>query len=180
MDADSHAHPAVTRHDASRDITEQGQHMPNLSLFSNNLPDYFIIDHTGEADIAKIETDEDRRNATFEWTGRLRIGETGQLRRAIGPLGFCLRIATFSNFRMHSKYFEGIRDPEVAEEVRGDSTFVLEAAEIDPNQLSFRSVKFPDRFIRHRDYQLYAEPVRFPPELQSACFRIAAPLSEGF
>ncbi|MET7930650.1 AbfB domain-containing protein [Streptomyces sp. NPDC005349] len=71
------------------------------------------------------------------------------------------------------------RVPDVAAEVREDSTFTLERAEIDPNQASFRSVKFPDRFIRHRDRQLFAEPVSTPEELQSACFRIDSPLDPG-
>ncbi|MGX5185852.1 hypothetical protein ACWKT5_24290 [Streptomyces avermitilis] len=37
-------------------------------------------------------------------------------------------------------------------------------------------MKFPDRFIRHRNFELFAEPVVNPDELQSACFRIAQPL----
>ena len=153
--------------------------MAKLSLFSNNLQSFFIIDHDGLADIAEIETDEDRRDATFEWTGpHLNFGETGQLRRAVAPLGFCLRIATFDDFRIHSKFFAGIEDPEVAAEVREDSTYTLERAEIDPNQASFRSVRFPDRFIRHRNHQLFAERVNTPAELQSACFRIESPLSQ--
>ncbi|MFI5825063.1 hypothetical protein ACIA8I_39275 [Streptomyces rishiriensis] len=36
-----------------------------LSLFSNDLPDFFIIDRGGVVDIAKIETEQDRRDATF-------------------------------------------------------------------------------------------------------------------
>ncbi|MFG2227377.1 AbfB domain-containing protein [Streptomyces sp. NPDC048644] len=148
-----------------------------LSLFSNNFPEFFIIDHTGLADIAKIENEEDRRNATFQWTGpSLNFGERGMLVRAVAPVGFCLRIATFDNFRIHSKFFTGITDPQVKAEVIEESTYVLEQAEIDPNQASFRSVKFPDRFIRHRNFELFAEPVVTPPELQSACFRIAQPL----
>ncbi|MFF8293087.1 AbfB domain-containing protein [Streptomyces sp. NPDC016309] len=151
---------------------------PKLSLFSNNFPDFFIIDRSGLADIAEIETDDDRNNATFEWTGpHLRFGETGQIRRASLPLGFCLRIATFDEFRIHSKFFEGITNPEVAAEVREDSTYELVRAEIDPNQASFRSVRFPDRFIRHRNFQLFAEQVNTPAELQSACFRMNAPLA---
>ena len=154
--------------------------MPLVSLFSNNLPDFFIVERSGLADIAKIETDTDRRDATFEWTGpNLRFGETGQLRRAVAPLGFVLRIATFDDFRMHGKFDAGIVDPDVAAEVRADSTFVLERGVIDPNQFSFRSVKFPDRFIRHRDLQLFAEPVNTPDELQSATFRIVSPLHSG-
>jgi hypothetical protein len=149
-----------------------------LSLFSNNLPDFFIMDRGGSVDIAKVETDADRADATFEWTADLAIGQTGQLLRAEPPLGFCLRIATFDDFRIHSKFFTGIDDPEVAAEVRHDSTFTLVSAEIDPNQVSFRSVRFADRFIRHRDFTLFAERVNTPPELQSACFRIAPPLAD--
>ena len=93
------------------------------------------------------------------------------LRRAGAPLGFVLRIATFDNFRIHGKFFDGIVDPNVMAEVRQESTFVLEKGVIDPNQFSFRSVKFPDRFIRHRDFKLFAEPVNAPAELQSATFR---------
>ncbi|MFG2481192.1 AbfB domain-containing protein [Streptomyces virginiae] len=149
-----------------------------LSLFSNNFPDFFVIDHTGLADIAKIETDQDRRDATFRWTGPslVTFGGTGMLVRAVAPPGFCLRIATFDDFRIHSKFFTGIIDPQVKAEVIEESTFVLEPAEIDPNQASFRSVKFPDRFIRHRNFELFAEPVVTIDDMQSACFRIAPPL----
>ncbi|MEU5525279.1 AbfB domain-containing protein [Streptomyces sp. NPDC047860] len=148
-----------------------------LSLFSNNFPEFFIIDHDGVVDIAKIETESDRRNATFQWTGpSLNFGTKGMLVRAVSPPGFCLRIATFDNFRIHSKFFTGITDPQVKAQVIEESTYVLEPAEIDSNQASFRSVKFPDRFIRHRNFELFAEPVIPPRELQDACFRIAQPL----
>ncbi|ORT54856.1 hypothetical protein [Streptomyces sp. CB03238] len=148
-----------------------------LSLFSNNFPDHFIIDRDGDVGIAEIADDADRRNATFTWTGpNLRIGETGRLLRAVAPLGICLHIATFDGFRIQSKFFEGIEDPEVAAQVREESTFVLERAEIDPNHATFRSVKFPELVIRHRDFKLFAETVTTPAELQSACFRFAPPL----
>lgn len=151
--------------------------MPLISLFSNNFPDFFIVERTGLADIAKIKTDIDRADATFEWTGpNLRFGETGQLQRAAAPLGIVLMIATSDGFRMHGKFAAGITDPAVAAEVRADSTFILEKGVIDPNQFSFRSVKFPDRFIRHRDFKLFAEPINTPDELQSATFRIVPPL----
>jgi hypothetical protein len=148
--------------------------MPLLSLFSNNLPDFFIVERQGLADIAKIDIErfQDRFDATFEWTGpNLRFGETGQLRRVANPPGIVLHIADFDNFRIHGKFFDGIVDPNRKEEVRQESTFVLEKGVIDPNQFSFRSVKFPDRFIRHRGFQLFAEPVNTPDELQSATFR---------
>jgi hypothetical protein len=154
--------------------------MPLLSLFANQFQDRFIIDRTGLADIARVETDADRGDATLNWTGpNLRIGEPGQLRRAIAPLGFVLRIATFDEFRIHVKFADGIIDPAVAEEVRADSTFILEQGLIDPNQVSFRSAKFRDRFIRHRNFQLFAEPINTPQDHQDATFRIAAPLQQA-
>ncbi|MFF4325169.1 AbfB domain-containing protein [Streptomyces sp. NPDC001591] len=96
--------------------------------------------------------------------------------RAVAPPGFCLHIATFDDFRIESKFFTGIIDPQVKAQVIEESTYVFQAADIDPNQASFRSVKFPERFIRHRDSMLSAEPVSTPSELQSACFRMADPL----
>jgi len=149
----------------------------SFSLFSNNFPDMFIISRGGFADIAKIETDIDRGDATFDWTGPgLSVGTTGQLRRAVDPLGFVLHIADFDGFRIHEKFFDGIVDPARKEEVRQESTFVAEPGLIDPNHFSFRSVKFPDHFIRHRNFQLFAEPVNAPRELQDATFRMAPPL----
>lgn len=147
-----------------------------LSLLSNNFPDMFIISRGGFSDIAEIETDIDRGDATFDWTGLSpKFGTAGQLRRAAPPLGFVLHIADFDGFRIHEKFFDGIDDPVRKEEVRQESTFVAVPGLIDPNHFSFRSVKFPDRFIRHRNFQLFAEPVNAPGELQDATFRIAPP-----
>ena len=148
----------------------------SFSLFSNNFPDKFIISRGGFADIAVIENDNDRGDATFDWTGPgLSFGTTGQVRRAADPLGFVLHIADFDGFRIHEKFFDGIVDPDRKEEVRQESTFVAVPGLIDPNHFSFRSVKFPDRFIRHRNFQLFAEPVNAPRELQDATFRMAPP-----
>jgi hypothetical protein len=153
--------------------------MRKISLFSNNLQNFFIVERTGLADIAEIKTFSDRQDASFEWTGdQMRFGETGQLRRATGPLGVVLHIATFDDFRIHGKFFDGIIDPDVKARVLEESTFVLEKGVIDPNHFSFRSVKFPERFIRHRDFKLFAEPVNKPAELQSATYRAVRPLSE--
>jgi Alpha-L-arabinofuranosidase B (ABFB) domain len=149
----------------------------SFSLFSNNFPDHFIVERTGLADIAVIETDIDRGDATFDWTGpSLSFGTTGQLRRATPLLGVVLHIADFDKFRIEGKFFDGIIDPATKEEVRQESTFVIEPGLIDPNQLTFRSVKFPDRVIRHKNFQLFAERVNTPNDFQDATFRRASPL----
>jgi Alpha-L-arabinofuranosidase B (ABFB) domain len=152
----------------------------SFSLFSNNFPDLFIIERGGFGDIAKPETDIDKGDATFDWTGpSLSFGTEGQLRRAVAPLGFVLHIADFDNFRIEGKFFDGIIDPVRKEEVRQESTFHIVPGLIDPNQLSFRSVRFPDRFLRHRNFQLFAEPVTTPQDFQDATFRRAPPLHES-
>jgi len=154
--------------------------MAKISLFANQFQDRFIIERQGLADIARIETDNDRSDATFEWTGpNLRPGATGQLRRATPLLGVVLRNATFLDFRIEGKFAENIEDPATAAEVREESTFVLEEGLIDPNHLTFRSVKFPDRVIRHRQFHLFAERVNTPADFQDATFRFVPPLLAG-
>jgi hypothetical protein len=159
-----------------------------ISIFSNKFPDRFIVDRQGLADIAVVESFTDRQDASFEWTGPNLVlgpggapakgfGEEGQLRRAGAPLGFTLMIATFDGNRIHGKFDEGITDPDVAAEVRANSTFVLEKGLIDPNHVSFRSARFPDLFIQQINFQLFAKPARaqFPDEFQAATFRMVEP-----
>jgi hypothetical protein len=149
----------------------------SFSLFSNNFPDRFVIERMGVADIIKIETDADRSDAAFDWTGgSLSVGSTGQIRRATPQLGIVLHIADFENFRILGKFFDGITDPATKEKVRQESTFRIEQGLIDPNQITFRSVRFPDFVIRHRNFQLFAERVNTPQDFQDPTFRRAAPL----
>lgn len=151
----------------------------SFSLFSNNLQDHFIAEQSGDANIIKIVTDIDRADATFNWTGgSLSFGSTGQLKRAVNQTGIVLHIATFANFRIMGKQFDTITDPAVMEQVRRESTFVIEPGLIDPNQLTFRSVAFPNRVIRHKGFQLFAEDVNAPAELQSATYRRAPALMQ--
>jgi Alpha-L-arabinofuranosidase B (ABFB) domain len=54
-----------------------------------------------------------------------------------------------------------------------DSTFFLEqglAAPNDQNAVSFRSLNFPDRYIRHRDFHLFVEPRDSPNLVPDATF----------
>ncbi|OCB12484.1 hypothetical protein A5717_17545 [Mycolicibacterium porcinum] len=161
-----------------------------ISLFSNRFQDRFIIDRQGQADIAVPQSEQDRIDASWEWTGPNLVvgpggapargfGEQGQLRRA-GFLtgGFSLMVADFDGNRIHSKFIdEAIADPAVVAEVRRNSTFVLEQGLIDPNHVSFRSVAFPELFIQQVNFELFARPARpqFPEEFQAATFRIVQP-----
>ncbi|WP_066904033.1 AbfB domain-containing protein [Mycolicibacterium houstonense] len=161
-----------------------------ISLFSNKFPNRFVIDRQGLVDIDVVETHQDRLDASWEWTGANLVvgpggapaqgfGQKGRLRRAGFISGnFWLTIADFDGNRIHSKFIdEAIVDPDVVEEVRQNSTFILEKGLIDPNHVSFRSARFPDLVIQQVNFQLFAKPARpqFPEEFQAATFRIVQP-----
>ncbi|MCV7003085.1 AbfB domain-containing protein [Mycolicibacterium alvei] len=60
-------------------------------------------------------------------------------------------IATWRDFSIITKGFNPERmEPAVVAEVRANSMFVIEKGLIDPNAISFRSLTYPDRYIRHR------------------------------
>lgn len=97
----------------------------------------YIRDSGGWGELTTIQTEGDRMDASFEWTGAWRYGESGQLRLIINPL-MVLRHLPDSNFRISFDYYGPALDPEAEPRVRADSTFILEPGLVDPNQYSFR------------------------------------------
>src|SRR5262249_4747440 len=67
--------------------------------------------------------------------------------------------------------------PETPEEklLREDSTFTVVPGLADSGGISFQSVNFPDRFIRHRDFHLFPEPADGDLARQDATFIIVPP-----
>ncbi|MFD6440876.1 AbfB domain-containing protein [Peribacillus sp. NPDC060186] len=149
--------------------------MPKFSLYSNNYPNMYITDVGDGAGIAIIQDDGQRFNGTFEWTGPWQFGATGQLRLSANPV-ILLRHLPEDNFRILYSYFGPNTNPEAVEKIRADSTFKLVKGLADPNQLSFQSTNYPDRYILHSNNKLYAWPVVQYPDHQFATFRVAAPL----
>ncbi|PHF99970.1 hypothetical protein COI66_30815 [Bacillus toyonensis] len=149
--------------------------MINLSLYSNNYPNMYIREDTGMGELTTIQTEGDRMFASFEWTGAWRYGESGQLRLMINPL-IVLRHLPADNFRIYFNYYGPALNPDAKPKVLADSTFILEPGLVDPNQYSFRSFNYPDRYIRHRDFHLYTEPINHYPDHQYATFRMSPPL----
>jgi hypothetical protein len=148
-----------------------------MSLLSEPVQELFVVERQGLADIAAIESDMDRADASFEWTGpNFSIGEEGQIRRANPLIGVVLMIADFDNFRIHGKFADGIVDPQVAADVRENSTFILEQGRMDPSQVSFRSKKFPDLFIRQRERKLFAQSLNAPIDVLHASFTVSRAL----
>ena len=62
---------------------------------------------------------------------------------------------------------------------RADATYFQEPGLADPSGLSFRSVNYPDRYIRHRDFHLYVEPRDSPNLARDATFRLSVTIDPG-
>jgi hypothetical protein len=78
------------------------------------------------------------------------------------------------NFRIR---LEGPRDQH-DQLFLNDSTFLLVHGLADPtdsNLVSFNSLNFPDRFLRHRDFSLFVEPQDSPNLVRDATFTRQGP-----
>ncbi len=69
--------------------------------------------------------------------------------------------------------------PETPEErlLREDASFFIEPGLADPNLISFRSLNFPDRFIRHRNFHLFVEAADSDLARSDATFRLTEPFA---
>jgi Alpha-L-arabinofuranosidase B (ABFB) domain len=141
--------------------------MPFISLQSTNFPDRFIRHQNFLGELSQIQSDLDRQDATFEIPEGAGVGSMVMLR----SLNFPLHVLRHQNFRIRLDEFNppltpppgsGLASrPETPEEelLRKDATFVLRPGIADPNAVSFQSLNFPDRFIRHRDFHLFVEAI---------------------
>jgi hypothetical protein len=159
--------------------------MPFISLRSTNFPDRFIRHQNFLGELSQIQSDLDRHDATFEIRNDGAVGSQVMLH----SLNFPLRVLRHQNFRIKLDEFNppltpppdsGLgsvpESPEVAQ-LRQDATFVMRQGLADPNGVSFQSVNFPDRFIRHRDFHLFLEPADSDLARRDATFIMTEPLA---
>ena len=132
-----------------------------LQLRSLNFPDRFIR----------------HRNFLGELTGKegppedflFTIVRRGEGRIALRSVNYPAAFLRHRDFRIR------LEAPEVGGETlfEQDTTFALEPGLADPNNpqsISLRSVNYPDRYLRHRDYSLYLEPKSSPNLAADATF----------
>ncbi|MEU5537834.1 AbfB domain-containing protein [Streptomyces sp. NPDC020362] len=129
------------------------------SLQSVNFPDRFIRHQNFLGELTQIVSELDREDATFEIVPGLADSNLISFR----SFNFPLHYLRHQNFRI--KLHEGPNvplgppPPETPEMqlMRKDATFVMVPGLADPSAVSFRSVNFPTRFIRHRNFDLFLE-----------------------
>lgn len=152
--------------------------MTYLSLESLNYPNRFIRHANYLGELTPIQSELDRHDATFDWTGDWRYGAEGRLESINYPSHFLRH----QNYRLKLHYinlFFGPYPPTPEQQLAMlDSTFTMVPGLADPgntNLVSFRSKNFPDRFIRHRNFNLWIEPADSQLAREDATFRIRRP-----
>jgi hypothetical protein len=158
--------------------------MPYISLKSVNFPDKFIRHQNFLGEISQIQSDLDRQDATFWIKDGARFGDMVTLRSTNFPLhvfrhqDFRLKLHEYNPGLIPPPELGGPR-PETPEEqlLREDSSFFLVPGLADSALVSFRSFNFPDRFIRHRDFHLFAEPADSDLARRDATFSFEVPFA---
>ncbi len=145
-----------------------------VSLRSFNLPDHFVRHGDFLGELSPVVSDLDRQDATFEMTAGM-APAPGVSFLSCQWASFALR---HQDFRVKLHEFSALRDD--APLFRNDATFVQVPGLADQSLASFRSLNFPDRFLRHRDFHLFVEPPSGPDDqgfAGDATFKIDTPLA---
>jgi hypothetical protein len=159
--------------------------MPYVSLQSLNFPDRSIRHQNFLGEISQIQSDLDRHDATFQIRDGAGLGDLVMLR----SLNFPLHVLRHQDFRVKLHEYNppifappesGLgQRPETPEErlLREDASFFMVPGLADSSGVSFRSLNFPDRFLRHRDFHLFVEAVNDDLGHKDSTFRLIEPFA---
>jgi hypothetical protein len=161
-------------------------HYPSMSIQSYNYQSMFVRHQNFLGVLTKIETDLDKADATF-------LSNRGDRNPGVGE-GVAFRSSNFPTFFLRHQDFAIklhhevlVIDPErppsyltpEAELFRADSSFLVVPGLADASWVSFRSVNYPDHYIRHRDFTLHLERAVDDLSRQDATFRIVDGFNPG-
>jgi Alpha-L-arabinofuranosidase B (ABFB) domain len=161
-------------------------HLPSMSIQSYNYQSMFVRHQNFMGVLAKIETELDRGDATFSSNRADRnpgVGEGIAFRAPNFPM-FVLRHQDFAiKLQQELLVINPERPPfyltTESELFWADSSFLVVPGLADASWVSFRSVNFPDHYIRHRDLTLYLEQALDDLSCQDATFRIVDGFNPG-
>ena len=142
----------------------QGDH----SMLSFNYPDRYIRHQNFLGELTPVISELDRKDSTFKIVPGLANASAISLESVNYP-GYYLR---HQGFRIKLQKNDG------SDLFKKDATFVVEspnASGASANWVSFRSVNYPDRYIRHRSFHLYLESGQTELFNQDSTFAIVNP-----
>ncbi len=136
-----------------------------FSFMALNYPNYYIRHRNFVGEISQLESNLDRKDATFRIVpGLAREGEDYISFESVNYPGYYLWARKDSQIGLVNLEQEG-------EEFRKKATFKRVRGLANPNGLfSFKSLKHPNHYIRHRNFKLYLERVRGNQAKQDATF----------
>ena len=135
--------------------------MGSVQFEANNPRNHFIRHFAFQGELTRKNGPKDDFNFTIVPRGRGRV--------SLRSVNFPKRFLRHRDFRIRLEEPAGSGDTLFAL----DSTFFREPGLADPDNpraVSFRSVNFPDRFLRHRDFSLFLEPEDSPNLAADATF----------
>jgi Alpha-L-arabinofuranosidase B (ABFB) domain len=134
---------------------------------SFNFPDRFIRHQNFQGELGR-EVVGQQDDFSFELVDRGHDQHGAKL-GSLRSVNFPTRYLRHRDFRLWLEESSGPGD----QLFRQDSAFYIEpglASPGDPNAISLRSVNYPDRYIRHRDFHLWVEPRDSPNLAPDATF----------
>lgn len=135
----------------------------------NTQEDMFIRQKNFLGELTPIITALDKADATFSWEGEGQgnYGDEGRLRSFTYPTHY-LRHQD-SRIKLH-------QDLLLSTQFQNDSTFIIRESLAGTGGMSIESKNFPGRYIRHRNSQLYLEPVYSQSDREDATFLLTQAL----
>jgi hypothetical protein len=154
--------------------------IPTVSLQSYNYDTMYVRHQNFAGELTKIDSDLDRQDATFrpqESNGAIRF-EAGYIAGKSLGSPFYLRHQDFVvTLQQEDMTFEPGQPPSPAQELFiQDSSFNMVFGLADVSYVSFQSVNYRTRYLRHRDFKLYIEPIGSDLDKADATFRIVTGL----
>jgi hypothetical protein len=137
----------------------------NVSLQSYNFIDRFVRHASYLGELTPVFSQLDREDATF----RLIEGLADPRMVSFASHNFGNHVLRHQDFRIKLHDGSGAGDLPL---LRRDATFLVAPGLADPTAVAFRSLNFPERFLRHRDFHLYIEPIASDQDRLDATFRI--------
>ncbi len=151
-------------------VTSSPPSMSKVSLASFNLPEYYIRHRDSLGELTKTSSHLDEQDATFSLVLGLADKKLVSFESSNFP-GFYLR---HQNGRIYLQHLPSATEPSYQLFLE-DATFSRQLGFHDAHAVSFCSYRYPNLFLRHRDFHLWVEPISGEPSRSDATFYLVSP-----
>ena len=147
--------------------TPAAAEIDTFEFMSVNFPDWFIRHRNFLGELSRQYTSDPPGDFSFKLLSWPPLGPGEPERVALESTNIP------GGYRLRHKFFRIVLEKSTGpgdQLFLADSTFYLELNRFGFGGVSFRSVNYPDRYLRHRDFQLWVEPWNSPNLAADASF----------